>query len=154
MGDSLVVSAVTTRQLQDAQGRRHEFSKRSVVVVSAVDLGLKRYLSDQSFEGHHTVRGILPGDTVMSYYHDFDGAGEGVRIVQPPGRLFVLDSQVFTLFDVLSRSLAGKEFATRRVQLLAMERDSLSLPLATLTQGRPDTLEMGKSRIPARHYTL
>src|SRR5512143_221184 len=125
-----------------------------MLVVDASDLGLIRYLSNQDFAGARAVRGVLPSDTAMSYYSEFDGVGTATRVVQPPGRLFVLDSQLFTLFDVLCRSLAGKEFDTRRVQVVALAPDTLVMPLATVTQARPDTLRLGGRPVPARHYTF
>jgi len=154
MGDSLLVSATTQREFQDPKGNRHGFMKTMLLVVDAHDLGLTRYLSNQKFNAHETVRGLLPGDTVMTYYAEYDGVGSADRLVQPPGRLFVLDPQLFTLFDVLCRSLAGKQFESRRVQLVAMAPDTLTLPLATVTQEKPDTLSMGARRVPARHYAL
>jgi hypothetical protein len=154
MGDSLVIASNIERKFQDEKGVRYVFTKRMVLVVDAHDLGLQDYTSSQEFHGHKVVRGLLPGDTVMTYFTEIDGAGNADRIVQPPGRLFVLDQQLFTLFDVLCRSLAGKEFVSRRVQLVALAPDSLTMPLATLTTGNPDTLLVGSRRVPARRYAL
>jgi hypothetical protein len=154
MGDSLMIASNIERQFLDEKGQRYPFRKRMVLVVDAHDLGLQRYTSNQEFQDHKTVRGLLPGDTVMTYFTEIDGAGTGDRVIQPPGRLFVLDQQLFTLFDVLCRSLAGKEFVSRRVQLVTLAPDSLSLPLATITAGKPDTLQMGSRRLPARRYAL
>jgi hypothetical protein len=154
MGDSLVISATAQRQFKDEKGARYSFRKSMVLVVDAHDLGLMHYLSNQDFHGHKSVHGLLPGDTVMTYYSEFDGVGSADRVVQPPGRLFVLDPQMFTLFDVLCRSLAGKQFVSRRVQLVALAPDSLTLPLATITVGKPDTLTLGPRRVPTRRYAL
>ena len=153
-GDSLVVTASLERQFVDDNGARHPFRKSMLLVVDSRDLGLLRYLSNQSFNGHVTTRGLLPTDTVLTYYREFDGGGDADRLVQPPGRLFVLDAQMFTLFDVLCRSLAGKVFTTRRVQLLALQPDTLAAPLATLTVASTDTLRLGRRRVVARHLTL
>lgn len=154
MGDSLMIASTTRRQFQDEKGQRYQFTKRMVLVVDAHDLGLQRYTSNQEFRDHKAVRGLLPGDTVMTYFTEIDGVGSADRVVQPPGRLFVLDQQLFTLFDVLCRSLAGKEFVTRPVQLVALAPDSLTLPLATISVGKPDTLQLGSRRVPARRYAL
>jgi hypothetical protein len=150
MGDSLMIESTTQRYFLDEKGQRHPFSKRMVVVVDAHDLGLQRYTSNQEFNGHRAVRGLLPGDTVMTYFTEIDGVGSADRVVQPPGRLFVLDQQLFTLFDVLCRSLAGKEFVSRRVQLVALAPDSLTMPLATITLGKPDTLHRPPVALCAR----
>jgi hypothetical protein len=154
LGDSLIVSATASRDLLDEQGGRHPFRKTMVLVVDGRDLGLIRYVSNQEFDGHLLVRGLLPGDTSMTYYSELDGGGDAERVVQPPGRLFVMDSQLFTLFDVLCRSLANKSFTSRRVQLLALQPDSLSTPLATLTFAGSDTLARGGTKLVAKHYRL
>ncbi len=154
MGDSIVVTASARRTLQDDTGERHVFEKNMVVVVDARDYGLMRYLSDQKFQGKAVVRGVLPGDTVLTYFTEDDRGGSGIRLVQPPGRLFVIDTPMFTLFDVLCRSLAGKEFQTRRVQLLTMTPDTLLMPAATITRGKLDTLTVGTRKVTAQRYTL
>lgn len=153
-GDSLIVSATARRTLADDKGERHAYEKSMMVVVDAHDLGLLRYLSNQTFQGQTAVRGVLPGDTTMTYYTEFGGTGNAVRLVQPPGRLFVVDTPMFSLFDVLVRSLAGKDFTTRRMQLLVTSTDTLTMPLATITRAEPDTLLIGARRMPAQHYML
>ena len=154
MGDSLVVVAALQRDFVDEQGRRHPLRKSMMLVVDARDLGLIRYLSTQDFDDHQIVRGLIPGDTSMTYFIELDGAGNADRVVQPPGRLFVMDSQLFSLFDVLSRSLVGKTFTTRRVQLLALQTDSLATPLATVTALGADTVAIGRSKQALKHYAF
>jgi hypothetical protein len=154
MGDSLMITSTTRRQFQDDKGQRLSFVKRMVLVVDAHDLGLMRYTSNQEFHDRKLVNGLLPGDTVMTHFSEREGVGSADRLVQPPGRLFVLDPQLFTLFDVLCRSLAGKEFVSRRVQLVALAPDSLSMPLATITVGKPETYLLGSVRVPARRYAF
>src|SRR5262249_29944158 len=146
-GDSIVVTSDTQRQFLDEKGIRHPFLKSMLLVVDARDLGLLRYASGQKFEGHTITQGLVPSDTAMSYYRELDKAGSAGVVGQPPGRLFVMDSQMFALFDVLCRSLAGKVFTTRRVQMLELQRDSLETPLATITAGTEDTLRLGRARV-------
>ena len=154
MGDSLVVVATTHRDFMDQQGTHHPLRKSMMLVVDARDLGLIRYLSTQDFNDHQIIRGLLPSDTSMTYYIEMDGGGNADQVVRPPGRLFVMDSQMFSLFDVVSRSLAHKSFTTRRVQLLALQPDSLASPLATVTALGPDTLLVGRAKQPVAHYTF
>jgi hypothetical protein len=154
MGDSLVVIATLKRSFVDEKGVRHPLSKSMLLVVDSRDLGLIHYLSTQEFNDHEIVRGLIPGDTAITYYIEMDGAGNADRVVQPPGRLFVMDSQLFSLFDVVSRSLANKSFTTRRVQLLALSADSLAAPLATVTALGTDTLTVGRTRQPVKHYAF
>lgn len=152
--DSIMVTAAHRRDLLDDQQVKHTFEKDMLLVVDARDLGLRRYFSSQTFRGRNVIRGLLVTDTVFTYYTEDDGVGDATRIAQPPGRLFVLDSALFTLFDVLCRGLAGKEFETRRVQLVEMAPDSLLLPAATVTMASPDTVLVGTRRVPARRYLL
>lgn len=154
MGDSLVVVATMQRTFVDEQGGRHPLRKSMMLVVDAHDMGLIRYHSTQQFDDHQIVRGLLPSDTSLTYFIELDGGGNADQVVQPPGRLFVMDSQMFSLFDVLSRSLANKTFTTRRVQLLALQTDSLAAPLATVTALGADTLLVGRSKQVVKHYAF
>ncbi len=153
LGDSLVVTAWAQRTLQDEQGKKLPWSKTFALIVDARDLGLKSYTSNQDFEGHRLTRGLVPGDTSISYYEELDGGGNASRLAQPPGRLYVMDSHLFTLFEVICRSLAPRSFSTRPVQLLALG-DSMATPIATVTRGGADTLRFGSRRVPARRYTF
>src|SRR5262245_52386783 len=154
MGDSIVVVSTAHRDFLDEQGKHHPLQKTMMLVVSSRDLGLIRYISSQDFNDHQIVRGLVPGDTSMTYYIEMDGAGDADRVVQPPGRLFVMDSQMFSLFDVLTRSLASKQFTTRRVQILALQPDSLAAPLATITAMGSDTVTVGRSKVTAKRYAF
>lgn len=154
MGDSLMITSMARRSLLDDKGATHAYEKGMLVVVDARDFGLLRYLSTQKFQDLTTVRGLLPGDTVFTYYTEIGDGGSAMRLVQPPGRLFVIDSPMFVLFDVLVRSLAGKEFETRRVQLLTLTPDTLITPNALITRGTVDTLTVGARKVRAQHYTL
>jgi hypothetical protein len=154
MGDSLVMVATTQRDFVDEHGGHHPLKKSLLLVVDSRDLGLIRYLSNQDFNGHQIVRGLIPADTSMTYYIEMDGGGNADQVVQPPGRLFVMDSQMFSLFDVVSRSLARKTFTTRRVQLLALLPDSLASPLATVTALGADTLLVAGKKQRVQHYTF
>ena len=75
MGDSLVVVATTHRSFQDEHGTRHPLQKSMMLVVDSRDLGLIRYLSTQEFNDHEIVRGLIPGDTSITYYIELDGGG-------------------------------------------------------------------------------
>jgi hypothetical protein len=154
MGDSLVVIATTHRDLVDQHGTHHPLRKSMMLVVDSRDLGLIHYLSTQSFNDHQIVRGLIPSDTSMTYYIEMDGGGNADQVVLPPGRLFVMDSQMFSLFDVVSRSLFNKTFTTRRVQLLALAADSLASPVATVTALGADTLRVGNTKQQVKHYAF
>jgi hypothetical protein len=151
LGDSLALTAVSRRTMQDEQGQRHNFEKTMLLVADSRDLGLQRFLSIQDFRGNKISRGLVPGDTSITYYLEENGEGNAFRLVQPPGRLYVMDSPMFSLFEVVTRGLVGKTFKSRRMQLLALT-DSMSTPLATVTTLKPETLQVGDRRVPVRRY--
>jgi hypothetical protein len=150
-GDSLALSAASDRQLQDEQGNRVPYRKVMLLVADARDLALRRYVSNQDFAGSKLVRGLVPGDTSITFYEERDGAGDAYRLVQPPGRLYVMESPFFSLFEIVCRSLSEKTFTSRPVQLLALS-DSMTTPIATVTRLAPDTLGLGEHRVVTRHY--
>jgi len=151
LGDSLALTAVSRRTMQDEQGQRHNYQKTLLLIADSRDLGLQRFLSIQEFRGNKTSRGLLPGDTSITFYFEENGGGEAYRLVQPPGRLYVMDSPMFSLFEVVTRGLVGKTFTSRHMQLLALT-DSMSTPLATVTTLKPDTIQVGDRRVPVRRY--
>ena len=151
LGDSLALTAVSRRTMQDEQGQRHNFEKTMVLVADARDLGLQRFHSIEEFRGNKIQRGLLPGDTSITFYFEENGGGEAFQLVQPPGRLYVMDSPMFSLFEVVTRGLVGKTFTSRRMQLLALT-DSMSAPLATVTTLKPDTLRSAELRVPVSRY--
>ena len=153
-GDSVRVFAAHTRSFLDEAKVRQRFEKRMELVVDGRDFGLRSYTSNQTFLDRTVVRGIVPEDTLFTYYSEVDGACSAIRLVRPPGRLYVLDSGMFTLFDVLCRSVAGREFRTRRVQTLALAPDTVTTPLVTLTQQSPDTVRVDGGRLVLRRYVF
>jgi hypothetical protein len=151
LGDSLALTAVSRRTLQDEKGARHQYQKSMVLIADVRDFALQRYLSVQEFQGVTVHRGLVPGDTSITFYFEEQGAGNAFRLVQPPGRLYVMDSPMFSLFEAVTRGLAGKQFTTRNMQLLALT-DSMSTPIAKVTLQKPDTLKLGGKPVPVRHY--
>ena len=151
LGDSLALTSVARRTLADENGARHQYEKSMVLVADARDFALQRYLSIQQFQGITVQRGLVPGDTSITFFFEEQGAGNAYRLVQPPGRLYVMDSPMFSLFEAVTRGLAGKQFTTRNMQMLALT-DSMSTPIATVRMLKPDTLTFGTTRLPVRHY--
>jgi hypothetical protein len=82
------------------------------------------------------------GDTLFTLYREYDGRGQGDRLVLPPGRMYVMDSRLYSLFELLLLSLKGQTFQQRPVFVLALgDRDTLVE--ATVARGGRDTLRIG-----------
>lgn len=118
-GDSLVISSDTRLMLAREAGI-DTFAKVAALVVGERDYDLRSYQSQQLFQGDNLKRGLVVQDTALTTYLQVNQHGEGATLVRPPGRVFIMDSQVFVLYDVLCRNLYDKTFASRPVTLFSM----------------------------------
>ena len=73
--------------------------------------------------------------------------------MRPPGKIFILDPQVFTLFDVLSRDLLARAFRTRPINLLVLSKSD-TLVEATATDLGTETLRWGQKPVQARKFKI
>jgi hypothetical protein len=101
------------------------------------------------------VRGITsaPDDTIFSLYREYNGHGEGDRWMRPPGRMYVMDSRLYSLIDFICLTVNGQSFARRPITMLALgERDTLVE--ATLARLGRDTLRTGGRTVAATRMRL
>jgi hypothetical protein len=152
-GDSLLVSGIHTRTLRETDGTTAKWVKKFGLVVDGRDFSLRGYTSNLEVGGHLTVKGVVPGDTSMTVYSEVDGAGTAERLVQPPGRLFVMDPPLFTLFDVVCRNVSAQSLARRPIELVTLG-DPAATARATMSAAGPDTIRWGGKRMVARRYLL
>lgn len=152
-GDSLLVSGVHTRVVREAEGSTAKWIKKFSLIVDGTDFGMRAYTSNLEFGGNVTVKGVLPGDTSMTIYSEVDGAGEAVRLEQPPGRLFVMDPMLFTLFDVVCRNVSRQSLAKRPVEMVTLGEEPATVH-AVATAAGPDTIQWAGKRMIARRYVL
>ena len=99
------------------------------ISLGRMDWALRYYRSEETFRGETLVRGVLmdPSDTAFTVYKERkDGGGRANRLAAAPGRTFVLDSGLYTLFDLMCVYLGDQTFTSR--------------PLNILTFGEPDTV--------------
>lgn len=153
LGDSLVVSGVHTRTMREADGSTVKWVKKFGLVVDARDFGLRQYTSNLEVGGRLMVRGIVPGDTAMTVFTEQDGGGTAERLVQPPGRLFVMDPPLFTLFDVICRNVSAQSLSRRPVELVTLG-EKPGTARATMSAAGPDTIRWGGKRMVSRRYVI
>lgn len=144
--DSMVVYAKAERKIRRADGTDVTFSKTMGLIADLLDFNLRRYASTQSMGADTTRRGIVPDDTVMTVLVESPVGGEAERMVRPPGRLYVLDSQVWTLIDVIGRNLHRQTFEVRPVAMMAFGNPPGTIE-ATARRMAPDTLRWGGKRV-------
>jgi hypothetical protein len=142
VADSLCLSSQSLTIQDPGDGKADTVDKRLFVAVGKDDYLLHAYQSNESFRGKEQVRGIVMGDTLFTLYREYDGRGQGDRLVLPPGRMYVMDSRLYSLFELLLLSLKGQTFQQRPVFVLALgDRDTLVE--ATVARGGRDTLRIG-----------
>lgn len=152
-GDSLIVSASHTRVVREAEGSTAKWVKKFSLVVDATDFGMRGYTSNLEFGGRLTVKGVLPSDTSVTLYSEVDGEGEAQTLERPPGRLFIMDPMLFTLFDVICRNVSRQSLAKRPVEMITLGEPPGTLH-ATATAAGPDTIQWGGKKMVSRRYVL
>jgi hypothetical protein len=98
-------------------------------------------------------RGIIMRDTSMTVFFQIDQRGEGEERVRPPGRLFVLDPQLFALYDVLCRTLHGQTFERRSVTLFALGRPDSVIEVTVENLGT-EPIHWGERPVQARKLRI
>jgi hypothetical protein len=147
-GDSLMIISHVAQTLQGPDGDL-PIDKQVAVVVRPLDYDLKFYQSRLKIGGRELVRGLWVNDTAFTSYREGGGHGEGDRLVRPPGRMFVVDSQVFVLFDIMCRNLYDRVFDSRPLQVVVLgDRDSVME--ITATDLGKETLRWGAKPVVTR----
>lgn len=150
--DSLFVYSQVTETIPTPSGDK-ELTKSMQLLLREFDQGLIEYQSEQRFDGTKLNRGVSPMDTSLTLWRQENDVGEGRVVVRPPGKIFILDPQIFTLFDVLSRDLHARAFKTRPVTLLVLSaRDTVVE--ATATDLGTETLRWGMKPVQARKFRI
>lgn len=150
--DSLFIYSSVVEAIPRPEGDL-ELNKSMQLLLREFDQGLVLYESEQNFDGVKLNRGVTPADTTLTMWRQENHVGTGDVIVRPPGKIFILDAQIFTLFDVLSRDLHSRSFTTRPLQLLVLgARDTVVQ--ATATDLGTETLRWGQKPVQARKYRI
>ncbi|HTR97701.1 MAG TPA: hypothetical protein VMH61_07335 [Candidatus Acidoferrales bacterium] len=151
--DSLFVTAHADHIAPGADGTPKHFVKDMGLIVDSDDFGMRSYTSSERFDGHQVNRTVTPQDTTFTATLEVDGRGTADRLVMPPGRVFVLDGGVYTLFDIVARNLRGHLFGERPVSMLALGSPTAIVD-ATARDAGPDTVKWGAKRIVSQRVVL
>jgi hypothetical protein len=146
-GESLLVTANTRRTTRSADGASHTFEKSMGLIADFRDFALIGYTSSQKEDGRALSHHVYMGDTALTVtLETADGRGSADRLARPPGRFYVMDGGMWTLFDLLARTLHDKLFAPRSIWLLSLG-DENATSQALATPGKPDTVSWGGRRV-------
>lgn len=152
-GDSAIVTSFVHLTLRRTDGGTDTLTKTMAMVVKAEDYDLRSYESHQSFLGQKLHRGLVMNDTSFSSYLQINKRGEGRHLVRPPGRIFVIDPQVFALYDVICRNLHGRSFASRPLRFYVLGSPDTSLEV-TATDLGAESIRWGSSTLAARKIRI
>jgi hypothetical protein len=150
--DSLVLNS-NLYGTEPTEGGVQQLEKQMGLVANRSDFGLRQYQSNTSVGGNQLIRGVIMSDTSLNVFREDNGRGSGETLTAPPGRLFVLDARLFSLFDLICLSLHGKTFQSRPLVLLALGPRDTTLE-ATATHLGTETIRWGSRPVQARKLSV
>ena len=154
-GDSLRVFSTVAQVLPGPNGDSLVIDKQAVLIVGKLDYDLKWYQSTLKAGGKELTRGLVVQDTAFTSYRESStGVGEGVRFHRPPGRLFVVDSQVFVLFDVMCRNLGTTSFKSRPVSVILLRDEDDQVTEINATDHGSETIQWAARPVVARKLSF
>jgi hypothetical protein len=147
-GDSLVISSRLRRLVSTPSGD-DTLEKVVTLVVDSLDHDLRSYQSSQRFQGKVIRRGVLPRDTTFTVVRQVGEAGSADQVARPPGHLYIVEPQVFVLFDMMCRTLQNRVLGTRPIWVLALGvKDSVIS--ASATDLGTEEIRWGSRQVQAR----
>jgi hypothetical protein len=150
-GDSTAIFSRVNQVLPGPDGDL-PIVKAAQLVVGAFDYDLRSYKSTIKAKGKDVTRGLVVEDTALTAYRESSTTGGyGDRFARPAGRFFVVDAQVFVLFDVMCRSLAGSSFKQRKVSIILLRDEQDQMTAINVTDMGADTLRWAARPVVARH---
>ena len=150
-GDSVRVVSHVVQTLPGPDGDV-AIDKQAWLTVGKLDSDLRSYQSTIKVGGRDLTRGLVVHDTAFTSYRETSvhGMGEGTRYERPPGRFYVLDGQVFVLFDVMCRDLAKSTFTSRPVSVLLLRDGEDQVTQITVTDLGADSIRWAAKPMMAR----
>ncbi len=149
-GDSLLVFS-HVRQVLGSAG--DSLKKDMALAANHPDYSLRHYESNQNFRGVHLKRKLDIGDTIFVSYIEENERGAAQTLVLPPGRVYVIDPQLFVLFDLLARDLHRQTFESRPVTFLVLGEPDTTID-ATATSLGIEPIRWGARQVQAHKYRL
>ena len=151
--DSSVVISMIDQVLPRGDGQVDTLQKNSALVVSGRDGSLRGYQSFESVNGEMLTRGLSMADEVYTSYRQSKAGGFGDTYARPPGRIYVVDPQVFALFDVIGRDMYAQDFDERTITLLYIT-DKDSVVYGRVKRLGKESFKLGKQTVTAQKFRI
>ena len=150
-GDSITIVSRVAQTLPGPDGDV-KIDKQAWLVLGKLGFDLRFYQSTLKVGGRDLTRALVMHDTAFTAYRETSvhGQGEGTRYARPPGRFYVLDGQVFVLFDVICRDLANTKFTSRPVSVLLLRDGDDQVTQITVTDLGADSIRWAARPMMAR----
>jgi hypothetical protein len=152
-GDSMLVYAQVFETIPNVESGPDTLEKEMQLMVTTADYDLRSYQSTQRYKGQLLRRGLVFDDTLFTSYTQVGQQGAGNRLVRPPGRMFIQDPQLFTLYDVICRNLYDKTFDKRPLWMFTLGASD-SMMGATATHLGSETLKWGTRSVTTRKLSI
>lgn len=146
--DTIVVTSELYQSRTSSSGP-DTLRKSMTLVLGAFDLQMRFYDSVQRYAGHTLRRSVVPRESTFTAFFDLDNGGEGRAYTLPAGHFYVLDSGLFSLFDVMGRMLHGRPFQKRSIMLFTLGQVD-SLIEASVSDLGTETVRWGAKPVQAR----
>lgn len=150
--DSLAVEARQYLTIPTADGDQ-PLERAADLLVNRYDFSVRSFTSTRTFAGRTIRRGVVLADTSFVAYRETERGGEGVSQVLPPGRIYIMDSQIITLFDLICRSFQDRAFKSRDINLLALGPRDTMLTAHAKALGN-ETIRWGEKPVVAHKLQL
>ena len=149
-GDSLTITSHVTQVLPGPDGEL-TIDKQATIVVGSLDYELRFYQSQLKLGDKDLLRALVVNDTAFTAYRETKKlGGMGDRFDRPPGRLYVLDGQVFMLFDVMCRDLGRTSFKERPISVVLLRDEQDQVTSITVADLGADTLKWAERPVVAK----
>jgi hypothetical protein len=145
------------RSYRKARTGNEMIEKQMILTATRGEFALRFYQSNETVQGKTYITGVVAGeeDTAITVFHEEkQGAGVANRLIAPPGRVFVLDSGIYSLFNLICLNLHGKTFSTRPLTLLTLSAAGDTIIEAEATDLGTETIRWGSKPVQARKLQL
>ena len=152
-GDSLVVISTVRQRLPRGTSQQDTLAKTAMLVLGLRDRAWRSYQSYEQLNGDNLSRILSVEDKAYTSYRQGSEGGFGDTYELPPGRVYVVDPQVFAVFDVLCRDLHTQHFEERPVSMIyIMARDTTVT--ARVRRLGTEPFKLGKQTISAEKFSI
>ncbi len=149
---SLVISRID-QMLPRPGSPPDTLSKNAVLLVSSRDGSLRGYQSHETLNHDNLSRTLSMSEETYTSYRQSSVGGFGDTYVRPPGRIYVVDPQVFCLFDVICRDMHAQNFDERPITMLYITAKDTAVDGRVRRLGK-ESLKLGAQTVVAEKFEI